>query len=301
MKDFKNKIAFITGGASGAGLGQAKVFAEAGCKVVIADILQNRLEEATAALKRQGANVHPIRLDVTDRAAFKRAADEAEEVFGPVELLFNTAGVAIFGPLERATYDDYDWVMDVNFNGVVNGVQTFVPRMIAHGKGGHIVNTASVGAFVSDSITGIYCASKFAVYGLSMAMRDALAKYGIGVSVLCPMNINSRIGESVKTRPPHLSRSGYRVDEREIAILNEIYSQGMDPEELATHVLAAVTKNDFYVIPYPEARASLNVVFRDVLAALPPEDADPQGVAKRNAAVARYIEARRVMDKARYG
>ena len=301
MKDFKDKVAFITGGGSGAGLGQAKVFSAAGCKVVIADIRQDHLDQAIAALKKRGAQVHAIQLDITDRKAFERAADEAEEVFGPVELLFNTAGVAIFGPLERATYDDYDWVMGVNFGGVVNGMQTFVPRMIAQRRGGHIVNTASLGAFISDSVTGIYCASKFAVHGLTMAMRDALAKYSIGVSVLCPMNINSKIGESVRTRPAHLSHSGYRVDEREVGILNEIYSQGMDPEELATHVLKAVKNNEFYVIPYPEARASLDGVFQSVLAALPPEGSDPQGVAKRNAAVMKYIEARQPMDKAKYG
>src|SRR5215472_11369819 len=219
MRDFQNKVAFITGGGSGAGLGQAKVFSGAGCKVVIADIREDHLDQATAALKLRGASVHAIKLDVTNREAFRRAADEAESVFGPVQLLFNTAGVAIFGPLERATYDDYDWVMDVNFNGVVNGMQTFVPRMIARSMGGHIVNTASLGAFVTDSITGVYCASKFAVHGITVAMRDALAKHDIGVSVLCPMGINSKIGESIKTRTVNLSHSGYQIDEQEIKIL----------------------------------------------------------------------------------
>ncbi len=300
MKDFEGKVAFITGGGSGAGLGQAKVFSAAGCHVVIADIRQDHLDQATASLKQRGAKVHPIKLDVTDRRAFSRAADEAESVFGPVQLLFNTAGVALFGPLERATYEDYDWVMGVNFGGVLNGMQTFVPRMIAHGTGGHIVNTASVGAFVADSLTGIYCASKFAVHGLTMAMRDALAKHDIGVSVLCPMNINSKIGESIKTRPTHLSNSGYSVDEREINVLNEIYSQGMDPEELAIHVLEHVTENEFYIIPYPEARPVLDEVFRSVLASLPPVDSDLDGVAKRHAAMLKYFEARRSLDKAKY-
>ncbi len=300
MEDFHGKVAFITGGGSGAALGQAKVFSAAGCKVVIADIRQDHLDQAVAELRKRGAEVHAIKLDVTDREGWKAAADEAEAVFGPVELLFNTAGVSIFGPLERSTYDDYDWIMGVNFGGVVNGMQTFVPRMIARGKGGHIVNTASLGCFFTGSQAGIYSASKFAVHGITMAMRDALGKYNIGVSVLCPANIKSNIGESIKTRPARFSTSGYKVDEDEIRALNEIYSQGMEPEELAGHVLEAVKKNQFYIIPYPEARRGLEATFKQVIDALPPEESDPEGVAKRHAAMLRYVEARKEMDRAKY-
>ena len=222
-------------------------------------------------------------------------------MFGPVHLLFNTAGVSIFGPMEKATYDDYDWIFGVNLGGVVNGMQSFVPRMIAHGEGGHIVNTASLGAFVANSGAGIYSASKFAVHGLSMAMRDALKDHGIGVSVLCPANIRSNIAESVRTRPAHLSNSGFDVDEREIAALHEIYSQGMDPEELAGHVKEAIGENRFYIIPYPEARPMLEAVFQQVIDALPPPDSDPEGQEKRHKAMMKYIEARREMDTERYG
>jgi len=176
-----------------------------------------------------------------------------------------------------------------------------VPRMIAHGEGGHIVNTASLGCFFANSGAGIYSASKFAVHGISMAMRDALKDKGIGVSVLCPANIRSNIAESVKTRPAHLSNSGYQVDEREIAALHEIYSQGMDPEELAGHVKQAIDENRFYIIPYPEARPMLEAAFQQVLDALPPPDSDLEGQAKRAAAMGKYIEARRKMDAERYG
>ena len=301
MRDFAGKTAFITGGASGAGLGQAKVFGAAGCNVVIADIRQEAIDVALADLRGAGIAAHGIRLDITDRDAFAAAADESERVFGPVRLLFNTAGVSIFGPMERATYEDYDWIFGVNLGGVVNGMRTFVPRMIAQGGGGHVVNTASLGAFVANSGAGIYSASKFAVHGLSMAMRDALAKHGIGVSVLCPANIRSNIAESVKTRPAHLARSGFDVDEREIAALHEIYSQGMDPEELAGHVRRAIEEDRFYIIPYPEARPMLEAVFQQVLDALPPPDSDLEGQEKRAKAMARYIEARQRMDSERYG
>lgn len=301
MRDLAGKTAFITGGASGAGLGQAKVFADAGCSIVIADIRQDAIDAALAELKARGANAHGIRLDITDRAAFAAAADEAERVFGPVHLLFNTAGVSIFGPLEKASYDDYDWIMGVNWWGVVNGMQSFVPRMLAHGEGGHIVNTSSLGCFVATSGAGIYSASKFAVHGITMAMRDALKDKGIGVSVLCPANIRSNIAESIKTRPAHLANSGYAVDEREIAALQEIYAQGMDPEELAGHVKDAIEDDRFYIIPYPEARPMLEAAFQQVLDALPPIDSDPEGQARRASAMGRYVEARRQMDAERYG
>jgi len=310
--DFAGRTAFITGGASGAGLGQAKVFGRAGCKVCIADIRGDAIESALADLRREGIACHGIELDITARMAFVRAADEAEQAFGPVTMLFGTAGVSIFGPLEKATYADYDWIFDVNFGGVVNLMQTFVPRMIAHGQAlkqrsgsaegaGYIVNTASLGAFFANSGSGIYSASKFAVHGITMAMRDALKDHGIGVSVLCPANIKSNIAESLSTRPAKYGASGYAVDEREIAALREIYSHGMEPEELAGHVKAAIEENRFYVIPYPEARPMLEAAFRQVLDALPPPDSDLEGQARRHKAMMNYIEARREMDSERYG
>lgn len=298
MDNFAGKVAFITGGASGVGLGQAKVFSAAGCRVVIADIRQDHLDQALATLSDRGATVHGIKLDITDRAAYARAADEAERVFGPVQLLFNTAGVSVFGPLEKSSYADYDWMMGVNFGGVVNGIQTFVPRMIKLGKGGHIVNTASVAAFLAGGPAGIYSASKFAVRGLSEALRTELAKYDIGVSVLCPANVNTNIAESISTRPAHLGESGYRVDDEVINSLKTLYAAGMDPEELARHVLAAVTKNELYIIPYPEVRAAMKAHFDAVLAALPSEDSDPEGVAKRQAAMAKWVQERQAQFKA---
>ena len=300
MRDFKGKTAFITGGASGAGFGQACVFGDAGCKIVIADIRRPAIDEALDNLKARGIEAYGVELDITDRAAYAAAADEAEKAMGPVELLFNTAGVSIFGPLEKASYDDYDWIMNVNFNGVVNGMQTFVPRMIERGKGGYITNTASLGCFVAASVAGIYSASKFAVHGITMAMKDALMPYGIGVSVLCPANIKSNIAESVDTRPANLSNSGYEVDEDELQALREIYAEGMEPEELAQHTKAAMEKDQFYIIPYPESRPMLEMVFKQVIDALPPMDSDKAGQEKRHKAMMRYQEARKEMDAKRY-
>ncbi len=192
MKDLEGKVAFITGGGSGVAFGQARVFAEeAGMKVVIADIRQDHLDEATAHFKTKNVAVHPIKLDITDRAAYARAADEAEQVFGPVQLLCNTAGVSQFGPVEQATFDDWDWQLDVNLKGMINGVLTFMLRMIAHGQGGHIVNTASMSAFVALPRTAIYCTTKYAVRGFSESLRVELDKFNIGVSLLCPGGVNT--------------------------------------------------------------------------------------------------------------
>ena len=288
MQDFNGKVAFITGGGSGVALGQAKVFSQAGARVIIADVREDHLEQAMKYFRRIEAEVHPILLDVTDRAAFADAADEAERVFGPVQLLFNTAGVSIFGPLEKSTYNDYDWQMGVNFGGVVNGIQTFVPRMIEYGKGGHIVNTSSVGGIIAAGPAGIYSASKFAVRGLSEALRSELAKHDIGVSVLCPANVNTNIAESVMTRPQEFSESGYRFDDAVLDSLRRIYSAGKNPVELAEETLEAVQENRLYIIPYPEVRQVLQDHFDEILAALPPENADPEGVEKRREAMEQY-------------
>ena len=200
MKHVEGKVAFITGAANGAGFGMAQVFAKNGMKVVLADIRQDSLDRAMAHFGNN-PNVHAIRLDVTDREAFARAAVETEKVFGKVHVLCNNAGINLFVPIEECTYNDWDWVMGVNFGGVVNGIQTFIPRIRKHGEGGHIVNTASMAAFLPSAAAGIYTASKYAVRGLSEALRCSLYRYNIGVSVFCPGLINSSIYESEKVRP----------------------------------------------------------------------------------------------------
>ncbi len=172
--------------------------------------------------------------------------------------------------------------------------------MLAPGEGGHIVNTASLGCFVANSGSGIYSATKFAVHGITMAMRDALKDKGIGVSVLCPPNIHSNIAESVKTRPAHLSNSGYEVDEREIAALHEIYSQGMDPEELAGRE-GRDRRGSILHHPLSRARGMMEAIFQQALDALPPADSDLEGRENAATAMMKYIAARQEMDAERYG
>jgi len=284
MQDFAGKVAFITGGGSGVGLGQAKVFARAGARVVIADISADHLDHALNYFRHIGTPVHGIHLDVTDRAAFERAAQETERLVGPVQLLFNTAGVSMFGPLEKSTYEDYDWMMGVNFGGVVNGIQTFVPRMIERGQGGYIVNTASMSGLIASGPAGIYCASKFAVVGLSQALRQSLDRYDIGVSVLCPGNVNTNIAECTRNRPPHLANTGYHIDADVVDAFRTIYSAGMDPVHLAEHLIEAMRRNQLYVIPYAEFSGPMQERLNLALKVIPDPKDDP-GMAGREAAM----------------
>ncbi|WP_416465209.1 SDR family oxidoreductase [Sphingomonas sp. VDB2] len=276
MTQVAGRTAFITGGGSGVALGQAKVFAQAGCKVAIADIRQDHLDEAMAWFEGRELAVMAVKLDVTDRAAYARAADDVEAKLGPVELLFNTAGVSIFGPLQNATYDDWDWQLDVNLKAVINGIQTFVPRMIERGKGGHIVNTASMSAFVALKGTGIYCTSKMAIRGLSECLALDLADHGIGVSMLCPGAVNSNIHEAVLTRPAHQQNSGYYgADPEVMAHLKRVIAVGMEPEVLAQYVLKGVEANQLYILPYPEFHGTLEEIHGRVMAAVARPEDDP--------------------------
>ena len=296
MKDFHGKVAFITGGASGLGLGLAKVFSEAGCKVVIADVRQGALDEALAYFRGRNAAVHGIRLDITDRAAYAAAADEVERVYGSApQLLFNNAGVNTFGPTEKSTYEDWDWLIGVDFWGVVNGMQTFVPRMIASGQEGHIVNTSSMGGFQGSTAAAIYSAAKAAVNNLSESYRLSLEKYGIGVTVCCPANIKTNIAEATRIRPEHLKNTGYLVNEQSIESLKSIHVHGMEPEVLAGHIKAAVEANQAYCIPYPEVKEELERHFKAILDAIPPMETDPEGAVKRTEALRNWARDRAKM------
>jgi NAD(P)-dependent dehydrogenase (short-subunit alcohol dehydrogenase family) len=286
MKDFTGQIAFITGGASGAGFGQAQVFGRAGAKIVIADVRAEAIDKALAKLKDEGIDAHGIVLDITDRAAYSRAADEVEAVYGgPPTLLFNTAGVNSFGPAENSTYDDFDWIVGVNLGGVINGMVTFVPRMIAAGKPAHIVSVSSLGGLQGGAITAPYSAAKAAVINLMESYHASLGKYGIGVSVLCPANIKSNIAEATRIRPAHYGQSGYVETQEAIDSLHSIYQHGMEPEELAGHVKKGIEEGQLYIIPYPESKPMLEKHFKDIVDSVLPMEADPEGARKRTEAL----------------
>ena len=273
MEEIEGKVAFVTGGASGIGLGITRAFVGAGMKVVLADVRQDHIDEATASLAESGGSdsVHAIQLDVTDREAFARAADEAERVFGNVHVLVNNAGVSVLGPVKLARYGDWDWALGVMIGGVVNGIQTFLPRILAHGEGGHIVNTSSMAAVVPIPGASIYITAKAAILGLSEAIRSELAPDGIGVSAFCPGPVRTNIRESGKTRPERYRRdSGYAELERD---LKERPNSPlwMDPVECGERVLRGVRRNDLYIFTHREFREGADERFRAMLASFPDE------------------------------
>ena len=272
MDKVEGKTAFVTGGASGIGLGIAGAFVAAGMKVVLADLRQDHIDEALAEFERRGQSdsVHAIRLDVTDRRAMAAAADETERLFGEVQVLVNNAGIGIQGPFSGITYEDWDFGLAVNLGGVVNGLQTFLPRMRRHGEGGHIVNTASLAALVPmPAQFVIYVAAKAAVVTISESIRDELMQDNIGVTVLCPGPIRTNIGELAKNRPPQFGAGDAFRAAEEAGATKVPFPSMMEPSEVGTLVLDAVRRNQLYVITHGEWRPMAESRHAAQLAAMP--------------------------------
>jgi NAD(P)-dependent dehydrogenase (short-subunit alcohol dehydrogenase family) len=276
LKQVAGKVAFITGGASGIGFGMARVFLRAGMQVVIADIREDHLTESAAQLEGE-LGVHFIRLDVTDRAAMARAADEAERVFGKVHVLCNNAGVGILGGAKLATYSDWDWGIGVNLGGVINGVQTFLPRILEHGEGGHIVNTASIGALCPMPDGIVYITAKTAVCGLTEGLRGELVKDGIGVTLLCPGPTATNIHEVAQLRPDRYRDSGFHQIEAGLS-QRTASSVWMDPVEVGELVLQAIVQNRLFVITHNEFRDGAEQRGKALIASFPEGPAQPERV-----------------------
>ena len=262
MRDFSGKTAFITGGASGIGLGMAQAFLARGMKVVIGDLMQAHLEEARGRLGATN-RLHCIRLDVSDRSAMRAAAEETERIFGKVHVLCNNVGVSQRAPIDEATYEDWDYVLDVNLGGTIAGLVEFLPGMKAHGEGGHVVNTSSMAGMIPvPAFAGVYATSKFAVRGMSDALRLALAPHSIGVSVLCPGMVKTRAMTA-----GDLYRAGHKgTDASE---LRDTIEGGMDPVEVGELVAKAIEDNRPYIFPHGEFVLEVKAYFDEMLAAFP--------------------------------
>lgn len=254
LANVKGKTAFVTGGSSGIGLGLARVLSAAGMKVVFTYKSAAHRDTALASFPKDNPGVHAILLDTTDREGMVRAADEAEGVFGNVHLLCNNAGIGLPSPVSSVSWQDWDWAMDVNVNGVFNGVRTFLPRMQKHAEGGHIVTTSSSAGLVAGTL-GVYVTTKFAVVGMMESLRTEMTGQNIGVSVFCPGLVRTEIFNTQRNRPashdasqshggppPLLPGSG-PVDLMGVA---------MDPLEAGRQVLEGVRRNDLYILSHPE-------------------------------------------------
>ncbi len=267
--DWNGKTAFITGGVSGIGFGIAQAFAAAGMRLILSYRNEEYRERAARWFADNGyAAQQYVQLDVTDRARF---AEVAEQV-GKIHVLVNNAGVSVFGPTDEASYADYDWIMGVNFGGVVNGLVSFLPGIKAHQEGGHIVNVASMAAFCAGPQAGIYTASKFAVRGLTESLRYNLAPYNIGVSLMCPGLTKTNAWDSALKRPDRFAASGFPAPDRvELEQFGTAFELGMEPLEVGEKTLAGMTANTGLILTHPDHAEDIEDIYRETMAALPDE------------------------------
>lgn len=281
MENLQGKVAFITGGASGIGLGISKACAKHGMKVVIADARREALDEAFKWFKENDYPAHTIQLDVTDRTAYEKAADEAEEVFEKIHVLVNNAGVgAGAGPLQEATFKDWDFIVGVNLTGVFNGIKIILPRILKHGEGGHVVSTASKGGLITVGRSGLYCTTKYAVAGMMETLATDLMGTNVGASAFCPGPVTSNLGfSSAQVRPEHLKNEGEPAmkmppppkDGEPRPPFAEWARVFMTPEEVGERVIRGIRRGDLFILTHPEFKNGIIARNEALLRAMPDE------------------------------
>lgn len=254
MDTLSGRVAVITGGGSGIGAALARALAREGMRLVLADIESPAMDAVAAGI---GDDVLKVRTDVSKLADVQALADRAFAHFGAVHLLCNNAGVGLFGSILDMTHRDWEWVIGVNLWGVIHGIEVFVPRLIAQRQGGHIVNTASMAGLVPMLGLGAYGTTKYAVVGLSETLQRELSPHGIGVSVLCPMIVNTNINASERNRPPVLRNPGtpaFAADFPPLPPPGQLVGGVIEPEAVAARVIAAIKNNELHVLTHTASR-----------------------------------------------
>jgi NAD(P)-dependent dehydrogenase (short-subunit alcohol dehydrogenase family) len=272
MRELAGKTAFVTGGAGGIGFALGRAFAEAGMKVMLADIETEALSGAVNSLHNIGPAVRGILCDVADPASVDAAAKETIEAFGNVHVVCNNAGVAAAGGIDNISLDNWRWVLDVNLMGVLHGIRSFLPHIRGHGEGGHIVNTASMAGMNGGLGFSPYTAAKFAVVGMSEGLSEQLKPLGIGVSVLCPHFVRTRIHESGRNRPGRYGETEMPDPAspagQMLAAITASIAAGLDPADVAERVLAAIRDDELYVFTHPDMRGHVAARFAAIQAAM---------------------------------
>jgi NAD(P)-dependent dehydrogenase (short-subunit alcohol dehydrogenase family) len=251
---FDGRVVLVTGGGNGIGAALARAFAARGARLVLADLDEAALARVAGALTAGGTEVLTQPTDVGERGQVEALAAAAEQRFGAIHIVCNNAGVAAYGDILHATHADWTYVLRVNLWGVIHGVETFVPRLVAQGPGGHIVNTASMAGLVGMRGLGVYSVSKFAVVGLSEALHRELAERGIGVSVLCPMMVATDLTATSERNRPRALRNPAAAP---LPAAEAMAGQTITPEEVAARVLRGIERNDLYIFTHPEQQAIL--------------------------------------------
>jgi NAD(P)-dependent dehydrogenase (short-subunit alcohol dehydrogenase family) len=272
MQALTGRTAFVTGGASGIGFALGAAFAAAGMKVMLADIETDALTATLERLRDFGPDVRGVACDVADPMSVQRAAEAAYEAFGNVHVVCNNAGVAGGSGIDDISLETWRWVLDVNVMGVLHGVRTFLPHIRGHGEGGHIVNTASMAGLNSGLGFSPYSASKSAVVAMSEGLAKQLGPLGIGVTVLCPGFVRTRIGNSGRNRPERYGPMPTAAPGSPAAALaaeiRERVQSGLDPADVAARVLTAIREDDLYVFTHPQIRSETAERFAAILAAM---------------------------------
>ncbi len=264
LAEFEGRVAVVTGGGSGIGRALALGLAQAGAAVVVADVDEAGIAETVRAVSALGREALGVRTDVSDLDAVRALADRAFTRFGAVHVLCNNAGVSVEGGLESATQQDWEWVIGVNLWGVIHGLLAFLPRMIAQGQGGHVVNTASMAGLIASRGLGIYNTTKYAVVGLSETLAKDLRPHGIGVTVLCPMGVSTRIRDSARNRPARLRNPAKDSAAPEVTLIGPT----LGPEQVAEQTIVAIRTGALYVITHEEGLEPLRRRFRRLEAAI---------------------------------
>jgi NAD(P)-dependent dehydrogenase (short-subunit alcohol dehydrogenase family) len=258
MEKLSGKVAVITGGASGIGFATAKALADTGARIVLADIEAAALDRAVATLSSFGAKVEGVVCDVGNLTSVQHLAETAFSRMGAVHIVFNNAGVAVGGPITSMKHSDWEWIIKVDLWGPIHGVEAFLPRMIEQRQGGHILFTASFAGLVPNEGLGPYCVAKYGVVALAEVLRREIRQHDIGVSVLCPMRVETNIGSSERNRAADFggAEASPRVQAQDTGNLN-LAGRVLQVDEVAAKVVAAIIANRLYILPHDESREFL--------------------------------------------
>lgn len=278
MRDFQGKVAVVTGGASGLGRAMAQRFAREGMRIVLADVQQDALDRAVAAFSAAGHTAIGVRCDVSQADQVDALRDAALQRFGKVHVICNNAGVAPGGLAWESTVADWEWCLGVNVYGVIHGIRSFVPALLAHGEDGHIVNTASVAGLISPPGMAIYCVSKHAVVTLTECLHHDLATKTdkVKASVLCPAYVPTAIADSERNRPadlrnPERTRSAEEIA-REDQLRKAVSSGRITAEQVGDQVFEAIRDERFYILPHQKIKGAIETRMQDILLERSPTD-----------------------------
>ncbi|HVO28003.1 MAG TPA: SDR family NAD(P)-dependent oxidoreductase [Candidatus Margulisiibacteriota bacterium] len=268
MREFRDKVAVVTGAASGIGQALAQRFAREGMRVVLADVEAAALERAAGAIDSSGTRALPVRTDVSKAADVERLAQVAQDKFGAIHIVCNNAGVVTSGPTWMQTVADWEWLLGVNLWGVIHGVRVFTPILLAQGEG-HIVNTASLAGMITGPGAAPYNVSKFAVVALSETLHHELTMLGsaVRVSVLCPGFVNTNIADAARNRPAALSDTAPQLpgSEEMAQMGRRLLANGSPPSMVADVVFEAIRNERFYIFPHPEWKRYIRARMEDIL------------------------------------